>query len=155
MWNEALNQAGVEASSALRRAKNVYFLPAIRAFGPASSKTDIASEVADMGKARPTKVLPVPNNPSKVAEQPGVVEKETNTTKGVAPDARKPLTASQDLLKEKEVPTKMEIILATLPMPTKGDLMSKGLGALEVKLSQSTKAPAKEKIIIKKKYFSK
>ena len=35
-------------------------------------------------------VLPPPNSPSKVAEQPEVVEKEADTTKGVAPDATKP-----------------------------------------------------------------
>ena len=45
----------------------------------------------------------------------------------------------------------MEIVLATLPMPAKGDLTSKGLEASEAALTQSTKAPAKEKIVIKKK----
>ena len=43
-----------------------------------------------MGKASPTKVLPLLDSPFKVAEHPGVVEKEINTTKGVAPDATKP-----------------------------------------------------------------
>jgi len=37
-WNKALNQAGVEASSALRRAESVYYPPAIRASGSTSSK---------------------------------------------------------------------------------------------------------------------
>ena len=41
----------------------------------------------------------------------------------------------------------MEIILATLPVPTKGDLKGKGP---EATLAQSTKAPRKDKIIIKK-----
>ena len=86
-----------------------------------------------------------------MVEQPRVVEKETNTTKGVAPNATKPPVAPQDLPKEKEVPTKMEIVLATLPMPAKGDLTSKGLEASEATLTQSTKALAKEKIVIKKK----
>ena len=45
----------------------------------------------------------------------------------------------------------MEIILATLPMPTKGDLKGKGPEASEVALTQSTKAPGRDKIIIKKK----
>ena len=35
VWNEALNQVGVEDSSALRRAESVYYPPAIRA--PSSS----------------------------------------------------------------------------------------------------------------------
>ena len=37
LWNEALNQAGVEASLALKRAKNVYYPPAILASSPSSS----------------------------------------------------------------------------------------------------------------------
>ena len=45
----------------------------------------------------------------------------------------------------------MEIVLATFPLPTKGDLKSKDLGSLEAALSQSTKGPPKEKIVIKKK----
>ena len=151
MWNEALNQAGVEASSTLRREESVYYPSTICAYVPASSKTDTISKVVDMGKASPSKVLPSPNSPSKVAKQPGVVEKETNTSKGVAPDATKPLVAPQDLPKEKEVPTKMVIVLATLPVLAKGDLTGKGLKASEVALTQSTKVLAKEKIVIKRK----
>ena len=45
----------------------------------------------------------------------------------------------------------MEIVLATLPLPAKGDLNSKDLGSLKVALSQSTNGPPKEKIVIKKK----
>ena len=45
----------------------------------------------------------------------------------------------------------MEIVLATLPLPAKGDLKSKDAGSSEAALSQSTKAPPKEKIVIKKK----
>lgn len=68
----------------------------------------------------------------------------------MAPDATKPLAAPQDPLKEKEVPHKMEIVLTTLHVPVKGDLKGKGPEALEVALTQSTKAPAKDKIVIKK-----
>ena len=68
VWNEALNQAGVEAYSTLKRAESVYYPPAIRTSALASSKTDTTFEVADMGKASPTKVLPLPDSPSKVAE---------------------------------------------------------------------------------------
>ena len=45
----------------------------------------------------------------------------------------------------------MEIVLATLHVPAKGDLKGKGPKALEAALTQSTKAPAKDKIVIKKK----
>ena len=44
----------------------------------------------------------------------------------------------------------MEIVLSTLPVLAKGDFMGKGPEASEATLSQPTKAPTKEKIIIKK-----
>ena len=70
-----------------------------------------------------------------MAEQPGVVEKEEDTTKGVAPDATKPPTIPQDPSKEKEVPLRMEIVLATLLVPTKGDLKGKGQESSKAALS--------------------
>ena len=42
VWNEALDQAGVEASFALRWAESVYYPPAICAPGSSSSKVDTA-----------------------------------------------------------------------------------------------------------------
>ena len=53
----------------------------------------------------------------------------------MSPDATKPPAAPQDLSQEKEVPSKMEIILATLPMPTKRDFKGKGPESLEVALT--------------------
>lgn len=46
-WEEALNRAGVEASSELRILENVYFLPAIRTSAPPSTQGDVASTVVD------------------------------------------------------------------------------------------------------------
>ena len=104
-----------------------------------------------MGKANPAKVLTSLDNPSEVAEQLGVIEKEVNANKGVTPDATKTSTATQDLPVEKEVANKMEIVLATLPLPAKGDLASKGPEASEASSTQPIKAPPKEKIVLKKK----
>ena len=67
-WNEALNQAGVEASSALGRVESVYYPPAIRASGSASSKIDTSSEVAELGKGNPTKVPCSFDRPSEEAQ---------------------------------------------------------------------------------------
>ena len=93
VWNNALNQAGVEASSKLRKAKCVYYPPAIRALAFTSSKADTPSEVAELEKDS-TKKVPLPSSsPPKEAEQLKVVEKEANTTKGVASNATKPPTA--------------------------------------------------------------
>ena len=46
-WEEALNRAGVEASSELRRLENIYFPPAIRASDPPSTQGEVASTIAD------------------------------------------------------------------------------------------------------------
>ena len=46
-WEEALNRAGVEASSELRRPENVYFPLAIRASAPPSTQGDVTSIVAN------------------------------------------------------------------------------------------------------------
>ena len=46
-WEEALNRAGAEASSELRRPKNVYFPPAIRASDLPSNQGEAAPIVVD------------------------------------------------------------------------------------------------------------
>ena len=76
--------------------------------------------MADLERSSPNKVLPSFGSPQKVAEQPGVNEKEAEVIKGVALDATKPPAAPQDPTKDKEAP-RMKIILATLPLPAKGD----------------------------------
>ena len=68
VWNEALNQAGVEASSALRRAKSIYYPSVIRESVPPSSRTDTASEVAEAGKDGTAKVPTSSDTPSKVVK---------------------------------------------------------------------------------------
>ena len=50
VWNEALNQAGVETSFILRRAESVYYLLAIRDFGSSGPNTDATSKKVDTGK---------------------------------------------------------------------------------------------------------
>ena len=41
-WDEALNQAGVEASSRLRKPENIFYLPAIRASNLPSTQGEVA-----------------------------------------------------------------------------------------------------------------
>ena len=95
VWNEALNQAGVEASSALRKAKSVYYLLAIWASGPSGSKADTIPKDLDPNKGVSTKALPSSNDPPKDIEQVRAVEKKNETTKGVVPEATKPPVAPQ------------------------------------------------------------
>ena len=41
VWDEALNQAGVEASSVLRKVENIYYPSTICASSSSNSKTDV------------------------------------------------------------------------------------------------------------------
>ena len=65
VWNEVLNQAKVEASSALRGAESVYYPPTIHASSSSKSKADIVFEEADIGKDSPAKALLSSDSPSK------------------------------------------------------------------------------------------
>ena len=77
-----------------------------------------------------------------------MIGKEAEMTKGVAFDATKLPAAPRDPIKDKEA-LKIEIVLATLPLPAKGDFKGTNQGSLEAVVSQS-KALPKEKIVIKK-----
>ena len=68
VWNKTLDQAGVEASSALKRVDSVYYPPAICASSSASSKTNTTFEVANIGKDSPTKAPLSLDTPSKEAK---------------------------------------------------------------------------------------
>ena len=76
VWNEALDQAGVEASSALRRAKNVNYPPTIRASG---SKVDSVSKEDADNEASTAKILPSSNSPRKDTKQAKALEKVKDT----------------------------------------------------------------------------
>ena len=58
-WDEALNQAGVEASSKLRRPENIYYPAAIRASDLPSIQGEAAFTVADpIEETQPQDPLP-------------------------------------------------------------------------------------------------
>ena len=63
----------------------------------------------------------------------------------------KPPFVTQDPPAEKEAPKKMEIVLATLPLPAKTDPASKVPEVPETASFQPNKASPKEKLVIKKK----
>jgi len=58
VWNEAVNQAGVKASSALMRVESVYYPPAIQTSGLSGPKVDVATKEADTRKESPAKAIP-------------------------------------------------------------------------------------------------
>ena len=60
-WEEALNRAGIDASSELRRSENVFFPPAIRALGPAPNQKEAAPPVTKPAEDAQLQNLPLPN----------------------------------------------------------------------------------------------
>ena len=62
-WNEALNRAGVEASSELRKAENVFYPIAIRASDPPSTQAEVTPTTTD-----PNQEVP-PQNPPPLSQQ--------------------------------------------------------------------------------------
>jgi len=80
-----------------------------------------------------------------MAEQLGVDEKGVEVTKEVALDATVPLAAPWDPSKDKK-DTRMEIVLASLPIPAKGE----SKGAYQGSSEAATQQPP-GKIVIKKK----
>lgn len=139
MWNETFKQAGVEVSSVLRKAENVYYPPTIRASSSSGSKVETTSKDTDPSKDIPARALPSPNSPSKEVEQAGKVEKEKEITKEVALKANKPPTVPKDSSKKK-VSQSQEIVLATFPIPTKEDSKGKGLTFSAAATAKPTKA---------------
>ena len=93
VWNEALDQARVEASSALRKAENIYYPEDIRPPSSNNSKADSPPEVASPEKNGSEKAHPSSSNPTKVVEQPSVNEKAAEVTKGVPTNVTKPTAA--------------------------------------------------------------
>ena len=68
-----------------------------------------------------------------------VNEEEVEVTKGVLPDATKPPIVPQDPTKDNEA-SRMEIVLATLPIPAKGDPKGTDQGSSKV-AAQKSKVP--------------
>ena len=107
--------------------------------------------MAEIGKNSKANAPTSFDKPPEEVEQPRVTEKKNNANQGVATDAMKPPTITQDPPAEKEAPKKMEIVLASLPLLAKGDPVSKGPEASEVASTQPIHSPPKDKIVIKNK----
>ena len=85
VWYETLNQAGVEASSMLRKTENVYYTSAIGVLVPLGLRIDTASKVAEVGKDSTAHVPTSSDNPSKEAEQFGATKKRKEREPGSGP----------------------------------------------------------------------
>ncbi|KAL0008504.1 hypothetical protein SO802_010006 [Lithocarpus litseifolius] len=144
VWNGALNQAGVETSSILRKAKGAYCPPAIQECSPSGLRSVNTPEVVEVGK---DSTAIAPTSSDKVSE---VIEEEKNDQAMVLAAPELPITAHDPQVK-REFQQSMEIVLASLPLPSKADPIGKGPKISETAPTEPHQAPSKEKIVIKKK----
>ena len=101
VWNEALNQVGVDAFSTLKRAENVYYPLALCVASPSISQADTAPKALEPSKAAPANALPAPTVPSKEADQAGAVDKDNELTKDKVPKKELAKEPVKDSSKEK------------------------------------------------------
>ena len=95
-WDEALNQAGVEASSVLKKAESVYYPPTIRPQSSADSKADLESSKAGEIQRSPPKDTSVADaSLERVQQAKGTTEAEEGN-KEVAHGSNLPPTAPKD-----------------------------------------------------------
>ena len=144
VWDEALNEARVEASSMLRKVESVYYPPAIRLSGFSGSKAASVSSEAGKGQGSPLKAPPTTNTSSEDTAKIGDINKE------VVQGADLPPAAPKDPPKEKGAFQSMELVLATLPVPLKEDPKGKAQVSSTAATTQPPKNP-KDKLVIKMK----
>ena len=149
-WDEALNQAGVEASSMLRRAESVYYIPAIRLASSSDSKADLAPSEVPKAQGSPTRAPPAANTSSEGGEQAKDTTRAGDANKSIVQGVDLTPTVPGDFLKEKETSQSMELVLATLAIPPKVDPKDKAQVPPTVADAQLPK-DAKEKLVIKMK----
>ena len=83
VWNEALKQAGVEASFDLWKVENVYYPPAIWEIAPSSSEAKDAPEEAEAAGPETALAITAPDEPAKESE----LSRATETNEGLNPEA--------------------------------------------------------------------
>ena len=120
-WDEALNQAGVEASSVLRKAGSVYYPQAIRLASSSDSKVDPAPSEVGEAQGSPPKASLADNTFSEGGEQAEDTTRDGDVNEGTVQGADLAPPIPGDLLKEKETSQSMELVLATLAIPPKVD----------------------------------
>ncbi|KAK9992518.1 hypothetical protein SO802_027503 [Lithocarpus litseifolius] len=145
----------VETEEALRaevsEESRKHVLPlAIRASTPFDSKSDLQSEVAEVGKDIAANI---PTSSGKGSDEVEPFEEEEKETSGheVVPNAQIPPSLTQGQPAEKEAEKRMEILLAALPLPAIIEPTNKGQGLPEDVATQTNQPLPKEKIVIKKK----
>ena len=137
MWTKALNQAGVDAYSALRKADNVFYPSALCVAGPSSSRAEVAPKVLKSSQVAPTSTLTALTDPSKEADRASIADKDKKSVKEKASEPTKLPPAPKDSSKEKGATQGQVLVLATLPFTTKEDIKDKGAAQATVPKSSA------------------
>ena len=138
VWDEALNQARVEASSVLRKAESIYYPPAIRL----QNSSDFTAD--------PPKAPPAIGAIIKGTEQAEDTLKAGEVNREAIQGFELPPPAPRDTSEEKETSQSMELVLATLTIPPKEDPKEKAEVSTTAASTQLPKDP-KDKLVIKMK----
>ena len=101
VWNEALNQAEVDASSTLRRAKNAFYPTALWVASPSSSRAETAPKALKPNKTAFASAIPTLTILPKEVDWAGAVEKDKEPTKEIALEPAKLPPVPKDSSKEK------------------------------------------------------
>ena len=149
-WDEALNQAGVEAFSVLRKAESVCYPPTTPLVSSSDSKADPKSSKAAEAQGSPTRAPPAVNISSEGGEQAEDTTKAGDANQGVVQGVGLAPTILGDLPKEKEASQNMKLVLTTLAITLKLDPKDKA----QVPPTTTDTKPSKdmkEKLVIKMK----
>ena len=138
VWDEALNQGGVEVSSVLRKAESIYYPPTIRPQSSSGSTTD------------PLKAPPAVGTTSEGVEQAEDTSKAGEFNIEAVQGFDLPPPAPRDTSKEKETSQSMKLVLVTLTIPPKEDPKEKVEVSTTVANTQPPKDP-NDKLVIKMK----
>ena len=107
--DEALNRAGVEASSKLRKLENIYYLLAIRASDLPPIQGEAASTVADpIEEIQPQDPLP-PNQQEQA--------KESEAFKEISSEVDRPSNKTSEVPRDGAASQGFELVLASITMP--------------------------------------
>ena len=79
-WDEALNRAGAEASSELRRLENVFYLEAIRPSAPPSNQVEATPSTVNPNEEVLPPSLPRPGQPEPAKENTAPPEASLDKT---------------------------------------------------------------------------
>ncbi|XP_023876546.1 uncharacterized protein LOC111988974 [Quercus suber] len=147
---EALNQAGVEASSVLRRSENIYCPPPIHLSSSSDSKADPSSLEASEVQGGPPQAPLAAKNSSEGTRQAEDTSKTGEANKETIKGSDLPPPAPKDTFTDQEASQSMEVVLATLTIPPKEGHKEKDEVSTTAASAQLPK-DSKDKLVIKMK----